>query len=86
MKKWIWLFVAFMLALLGPASAQNLIAGCPEDKDLMWCLKLKSDSTMIPVGPPQDDTWLVFRNEAMIEYCNRLPPRHGWPARRDRAN
>jgi hypothetical protein len=51
------------------AVAALLIAGCPDNADLMWCLKLKADSQMIPIGR---DKVRFIPNEAMVEYAKRL--------------
>jgi hypothetical protein len=60
---------AVLLTLALPASARN-IAGCPDDKDLMWCLKLHANSQFITdaAGNPV----ALRKNAAMLEYEKRL--------------
>lgn len=54
------------------AVAVTLIAGCPDDKDLMWCLSLKSDSRMINLA---DGRIQFIPNEAMIAYVTEWQKR-----------
>jgi hypothetical protein len=52
------------------AVAVLLIAGCPDGKDLMWCLKLKANSSFVvdAAGNPV----ALRANRAMAEYDKRL--------------
>ncbi len=59
----------------GTCKVTTTVAGCPDNDDLMWCLRNKSDTEMhmLPGGKVQ------FKpNEAMVEYIKRSPPHGCW--------
>lgn len=57
----------------GTCKATAIVAGCPDNDDLMWCLKLKANSDVIPLP---DGRLQFIPNDAMIAYVRELDRRN----------